>query len=272
MGCQVVLPRAIPVDTHVSLELSAVGLAAPLVVQAHVAWVSDSSPYRAGIAVEKNGQRLSARWFETLLRSDPGLSPRRGVPDRIAANANLYLGPPPRHVIDFSAEEIEVLRHVAAGATAGSLRTALRERWATAQYAVFSLLTRRALTLERGAAAHPDAWRSILQQAEASLALESLGGAGPAWASETKAAVAAAGPAPAAAAPAPRPARPAPAPVRTRTLGAQALYDKALKDLEAGKFAPARFALEQALQLAPGDPEIARALAQAVSRERTKKA
>jgi hypothetical protein len=279
MGCQVIVPRAVPVDTHLSLQLTATGVDHPLVVQAHVAWVSEVSPYRAGIAVEKNGQKACSRWYEALLKADPRLSPRR-VPDKIPGNATLYLGAPPRHVVDFSADEVEVLRHVAGGATASSLRTSFRDRWSTAQYAVFSLLARRSLTLERGSAAHPDAWRSILQQAEASLALESLGGAGPAWAAEARPAASApaapATPAPAAPAPA-RPAsraapprEPAAPPRPPRSPGAQALYDKAMAQLDEGKFAPARFALEQALNLSPGDPDIARALARAVSRERAK--
>jgi hypothetical protein len=262
-GCQVVTPRALVVDAQVAVELSCDALAEPLAIQGNVAWSSASSPYRAGIAFAKGGQRSAARWFEALLAADPELAPRRGVPDRIRSDATLYLGPPPRHVIDFTTEEVEILHHVAGGATAGSLRTSFRDRWPSAQYALFSLLTRHAVTLDRGAAAHADAWRAILQQAEASLALESLGSA-PAPA-----------PAKGRAGPPPPPVsraapRPSSEPIRRRTPGAQALLEKALKDLEEGRFAPAQFALQQALALSPGDPEIARALASAMSRERPK--
>ncbi|HSN91758.1 MAG TPA: PilZ domain-containing protein [Anaeromyxobacteraceae bacterium] len=261
-GCQVVTPRALPVDAAISVELSCPSLPEPLAVQGRVAWCTLSSPFRVGIAFEKGGQRSAGRWFEALLAADPSLAPRRGVPDRIRSDATLYLGPPPRHVIDFTAEEVEILRHVAAGATAGSLRTSFRDRWPSAQYALFSLLTRHAVTLDRGAAAHAEAWRPILQQAEASLALESLGSSPSPSPPPGRAAPAA----PAAGRPPPRLAEPG----RWRTPGAQALYEKALKDLEEGRFAPAQFALQQALALSPGDAEIARALASAMSRERPK--
>jgi len=260
-GCQVVSARALPVDSPISVELSCDAMAEPLAVQGHVAWSSGTSPFRAGIAFAKGGQRSAARWYEALLKADPSLAPRRGIPDQIRSDANLYLGPPPRHVIDFTTEEVEILRHVAGGATAGSLRTSFRDRWPSAQYALFSLLTRHAVTLDRGAAAHSEAWRAILQQAEAALALESLGNA--------HVPAPEGGRAPSPPAPAQRPApKNAAEPYRRRTPGAQALYDKALKDLEEGRFAPAQFALQQALALSPGDPEIARALASAMSRER----
>jgi hypothetical protein len=227
-----------------------------------VAWSSGTSPFRAGIAFAKGGQRSAARWFEALLAADRKLAPRRDVPDRIRADATIHLGVPPRHVIDFTVEEVEILRHVAAGATAGSLRASFRDRWPSAQYALFSLLTRHAVTLDRGAAAHADAWRPILQQAEASLALESL--------ASSPLPVPGPGRPPAAEA-APRPApRPSAEPYRRRTPGSQALYEKALKDLEEGRFPQAQFALQQALALSPGDTEIAKALASAMSRERPK--
>jgi hypothetical protein len=260
-GCQVVSPRAVPLDAQISVELSSDLPVEALAVQGTVAWCSGTPPFRAGIAFAKGGQRSAARWFEALLAADPKLAPRRDVPDRIRTDATLYLGHPPRHVIDFTSEEVEVLRHVAAGATAGSLRSSFRDRWPSAQYALFSLLTRHAVTLDRGAAAHAETWRPTLQQAEASLALESL--------SSAPAAGQAAGRAGPAAEPAARPApRLAPGSRRPRTPGAQALLEKALKDLEEGRFPQAQFALQQALALSPGDAEIARALASAMSRER----
>jgi hypothetical protein len=260
-GCQVVSARSLPVDAPISVELGCDAMSEPLAVQGHVAWSSGTSPFRAGIAFAKGGQRSAARWYEALLKADPSLAPRRDIPDQIRSDANLYLGPPPRLVIDFTTEEVEILRHVAAGATAGSLRTSFRDRWPSAQYALFSLLTRHAVTLDRGAAAHAEAWRTILQQAEAALALESLGSAPVPPPEGVRA--------PSSPAPAARPApRPTGEPYRRRTPGAQALYEKALKDLEEGRFAPAQFALQQALALSPGDPDIARALASAMSRER----
>src|SRR5512138_1350415 len=124
LGCQVVCARAAQVDAAVWIEIAAPGMKEPLAVQAHVACVSDSAPHRIGIAYEKGGQRAGAKWFDALLSADPSLVPRREFPDRIAGDATLYLGPPPRHVLDFTSEEVEVLRLVAAGATAGSLRAA----------------------------------------------------------------------------------------------------------------------------------------------------
>jgi hypothetical protein len=51
----------------------------------------------------------------------------------------------------------------------------LRDRWPAAQRALFSLIARQAVTLQRGQAVHPDSWKRILTDIEASLAVESLG-------------------------------------------------------------------------------------------------
>src|SRR5512143_2428946 len=82
LGCQVVVARALRVDTVLSVEISCQSLEERLAVQGHVAWSSGTSPYRAGIAYEKSGHRAAARWFDALLRATPGLRPRHGVPDR----------------------------------------------------------------------------------------------------------------------------------------------------------------------------------------------
>ena len=61
LGCQVVVARALRVDTVLSVEISCQSLEERLAVQGHVAWASGTSPYRAGIAYDRE-RRMPRRW------------------------------------------------------------------------------------------------------------------------------------------------------------------------------------------------------------------
>lgn len=353
MGCQLVSPRFVRKGDLVRLDVTNPKVAESMKVSGRVAWVSPQAPWRVGIAFDDGSREAAARWFDALVAAHPGLGGYRRVPDRIRADATVYLGPPPRFLLDFTADEAMLLRQIASGARLDELMVRLRDRWPVAQRALFSLVARQAITFQRGQAVHPDSWKKILSDVEASLAVEALGKEpaplvappppppaprapppvstpspppGPyrpvpaasvyapppgvsaraalrdaeTWAAPAHAPAHAPAPlldlppddgpplevaTPAAAAswsaPGSEPARtvssapglatPVPAPdfagagggwrsARTRSAEAQAVYERALEELQAGSVNGALALLRRALQLAPGDPEIAHAL------------
>jgi hypothetical protein len=174
MGCQVVSPHPVQKGEGVRLTVTNEKIAEPLEVIGRVAWVSPQAPWRVGIAFEERSLAGSARWFDRLIAAHPGLGGYRRVPDRIRADATVYLGPPPRFLVDFTAEEALLLRAIGGGAQVYELMARLRDRWALAQRALFSLIARQAVTLRPEQAVHPDSWKKILTDIEASLAVESL--------------------------------------------------------------------------------------------------
>jgi len=217
-------------------------------------------------------------------------------------------------VLDFTSDEIQILRCIGSGTSVGELRARLKDIWSRAQHALFSLLVRRHLVLARGASVLPAAWKQILAELEATLAVEELERSAPA--------AAPARPPTAAAQPAAAPRRPAspqegarspagaPQPSggsgrsetrsstraidagaawgeheprhdfqgagvgwrsqsRPRPPDADHLFRQATLDAEAGKIDSAIPLLRQALQLAPGDPEIAALLGRLAFRDRS---
>jgi hypothetical protein len=179
MGCQVVSPKLVRKGDAVRLAVSNDAVGEPLHVTGRVAWVSGQPPWRVGIAFDEGSLAESARWFERLISAYPGLAGYRKVPERIPTDATVYLGPPPRFLLDFTSDEAALLRAIASGARLDELMARMRDRWPAAQRALFSLIARQAVTLHRGNAVHPAAWKQILTDIEASLAVESLGKDGP---------------------------------------------------------------------------------------------
>lgn len=336
-GCQVVSPELVKKGEALELVITNAKVGEPLRVTGRVAWVSAQPPWRVGIAFDEAHVAAGERWFEKLVAASPGLGSFRRVPEKISVDATVYLGPPPRFLLDFTAEEAALLRAIASGARLDELRARLRDRWPAAQRAFFSLLARQAVTLARGQAAHPGAWKKILTEVEASLAVESLGSA-PSLAAPAARAAAAAAPGPlptpmpmrslSAPLPPPRPTRtPPPAaspwgtpaldpspqielgdagppleiaaplprgasraepaagwatppplragagsgwrePAQARSAEAQALYDRALAEIDGGDVNGALALLREALKLAPGDPDIAAALGKLAFKDR----
>lgn len=260
-GCQVIAPRLVRAGEPVQVTLSDARVSAPLTVAGRVAWASAQAPWRLGIAFDEAQARATARFVGDLLQAYPALTPAPRFPDRIPLDASVYLAAPPRLVVDFTRDEVDLLRAVASGARIDELLARFRERWPAMQTALYSLLTRHHLTFARGAAVLPETWRKILADLEAVLAAEALEEADaptppPGW---SRAAVPAPTPAPAAPPAAERTPAPAPA-TRARAPEAQECLERALAEAGRGQTAAAVALLRRALALAPGDPEIADAL------------
>lgn len=343
MGCQLVSPKLVRKGDILQLHVTNPKVQEPLKVSGRAAWVSAQSPWRVGVAFDEGSQKDASRWFEVLVAAYPGLGGYRRVPDRIRADSTVYLGPPPRFLLDFTGEEAMLLRAIASGARIDELMARLRDRWPAAQRALFSLIARQAVTFQRGHAVHPDSWKKILSEVEASLAVEEMGKEVPALisappppppmdafrpppraaAQELPAAtpvpggraalrraetwpapphdpspvldlpaedappleVAARGAAATGWAPGhgthgaltPPPGAPAPdfagagggwRKQRARSPEAQAVFDRALEELRSGSVNGAIALLRRALQLAPGDPEIAQALGKLAFKDR----
>jgi hypothetical protein len=178
-GCQLVSPTRLARGQRIDLAVTNEKLPDPLRIPGVVAWVSTQPPWRLGVAFDEALHAVSGRWFEKLVAAHPGLGWYRRVPDRIALEAMVYLGPPPRFLHDFTPEEATLLRAIGSGVRVDELQTRLRREWPATERALFSLLARHAVTLSRGQAAHPTAWKKILAEVEAALAVESLSGTPP---------------------------------------------------------------------------------------------
>jgi hypothetical protein len=295
-GCQVIAPRALGRGAPLELSIASDRLPDALRVQARVAWTSPDAPFRLGVAFDEAALERSERWFERLVAAS-GLPPLRRIPDRIAADAMVWLGTPPRFLVDFTREEALLLRAVGSGATIAELRARLRDGWPTAQRALFSLLAHQHLTLSRGASVHPESWRKILSEAEASLAIEDLRAPSPSPpplaprppAQTPPPMQRAHTPAPGEGRAAARsvdlgggwgvPTEPPPADFegagvgwrgqRERPPEAQGCFDRARAEIAAGRVAGALALLRRALALAPGDREIAAELGTLAFKDRT---
>jgi hypothetical protein len=173
-GCQFVASRPLPKGTLLTLVLRPPHAGEHLQVQATVAWASPQAPWRLGVAFAEASRQAATRFFDTLVAAQPGLANWRRVPDRISFDAMVWLAPPPRLVVDFTPEEVAVLRAVGTGATVFELKSRLRDRWAVGQRALFSLLTSQFVTLTRGGAVPFANWSKLLHELENELAASSL--------------------------------------------------------------------------------------------------
>lgn len=173
-GCQIVSPRAMRRGEPMKITLAHERLSDVLQVAARVAWASSSAPWRVGVAFEDHEFERCERWFDRLVASFPGLTILRRIPDRIPVDTMVYLGPPPRFLVDFDRHEAAILRAIGSGTSVGELMAQLKDEWPAKQRALFSLLAHQHLTLSRGASVHPDSWKRILADLESSLAVEGL--------------------------------------------------------------------------------------------------
>jgi hypothetical protein len=294
-GCQLVAAQPLPSGAALGLAIHAPEAPSPLQVRATVAWAGRQPPWRLGVAFEASSQPAAAAFFDTVVAARPGVADRSAVPDRISSDAMVWLAPPPRLVVDFTPDEVAVLRAVGSGASVFELRARLRDRWAGGQHAFFSLLTSHHVTLNRGGAVPFANWSTLLRQLEAELAVGALGES------------------PEPAAPSPPPPAPGRAPAQAppssgrfapsrqgtpaatgaRSDGAAGLaahpdsleldqaprsasgprrapeaaeaFRQALDELAAGRQVSALSLLRRALALAPGDLEIARKVGEVAS-------
>lgn len=296
-GCQLIGPRAVQTGERVQLELSSDLVIGVLRLAGRIAWTTPVEPWRLGVAFDSPDLPRARVWFERLVASHPGLGAFRRVPDRIAVEARVFLGPPPRLLADFSRDEVALLRRVGDGAQVHELLSSFGARWESLQRSFFSLLTQQHLTLLARVAVPASSWTGVLDEAERALPPE------PAQAPEPERSTApspgparpdASSPLPAAAPilgtqPAPPPAakpdlaagleggarQPRRAPdfvgagvgwhgsvPRSRPAEAQRCLELARAEADAGRVNGALALLRHALALAPGDPEIAAALGQ----------
>lgn len=292
-GCQAISPRVVRRGEAVKLTISNPRLPDALRIAGRVAWASPQAPWRLGIAFDPGALSESGRWFERLIAAYPGLAPFRRIPERISVDAMVYLGPPPRLVVDFTRDEVALLRAIGSGTSVGELRGRLEDDWTPKLRALFSLLAHQHVTLSRGASVHPDSWTKLLAGLEASLAAEDLRAPDAAAPAPTPPAT----PVPSARAVEPRAAArnfdtaggwarapqasaPAPdftgagvgwrAPARPRPAEAQVCLDRARAEEAAGRLDVALALLRRALALAPGDAEIAAATGELAFRDRAR--
>jgi hypothetical protein len=165
-GCQLVAPARLARGTPIRLVLAFPSLAESLRVSGLVAWSGPHQPWRHGVAFAAAHLEASARWLTRLTTLHPELTAGPRAPAQLAPGAPLFLGEPPRFLLDFTSSELAVLRQVQAGVTVGELRRRLGAAWEPAARALFSLLARQAVLLEPDAAARLQAWEAPLGAGE----------------------------------------------------------------------------------------------------------
>jgi len=166
LGCQLVAPAPLPVGTPLRLVLAWPSLTDVLRTSGRVAWTGPHEPWRHGVAFSPAHHEAAARWLTRLTTLHPELTAAPRGPSQIEPGARLFLGEPPRFLLDFTSAELAVLRLVQGGVTAGELRRRLAAAWEPATRALFSLLARRAVTLEPAGASPAHAWTAPLVVAE----------------------------------------------------------------------------------------------------------
>lgn len=162
LGCQLVAPAPLEPGTALRLILSYPALPDPLRVGGQVTWTGPRAPWRHGVAFAVAQHDQVGRWLVRLAAIHPELAAEPRAPSELDPAARLYLGEAPRHLLDFTAAELAVLREVRAGVTAGELRRRLAAAWEPAARALFSLLARRAVTLRPPEAPDEEAWSGPL--------------------------------------------------------------------------------------------------------------
>jgi hypothetical protein len=162
-GCQLVMPEALGRGLLVRLRLAHPEMPASLRVSGQVAWSGPHAPWRHGVAFASSDLVPAGRWLGRLLSLQPQLVAASRIPAWLDSRDRLHLAEPPRHLVDFTPAELLVLRHLGASATLAELRHRLGDEWEAGARAVFSLLGRRALTLDHAGASSLDAWHRVLE-------------------------------------------------------------------------------------------------------------
>ncbi len=163
-GCQVVSAAAVGAGTQVGLIVTPAPDGNALHLMGRVAWASALPPVRLGVAFLP-GTR-AASWFEMLVKTQPHLARLNRTPDRIPLDAKVYPASPPTEILDFTPNELLIMRHVGDGATAEELRERLGSGWNASRTALFGLLARRLVTLSASEAVPASRWRQVLFDAE----------------------------------------------------------------------------------------------------------
>jgi len=224
-GCQIVTPRVIDPGTVVRLAIRCEPISRTILAAGQVVWTRANPPVRLGIAFAPGV--TPAEWFTALVRSSPAaVRAVRTAPERIVRSARIYLGKAPAVVVDFTLEELDLLRRVGSGVTVDALvRSFGAELHDRIRGALFALIARRCLVFDPASSSELAGWRHVLAGRESDL---------PAPAARTGRALAAG-----------------------RTPEAQRLYDEALAHIGSGRLALAMDRLRSALVHSPDDAAIA---------------
>lgn len=168
-GCLVASPRPLDPGAWVRLMLESDRLSQKLRVTGRVAWAVQPERQRAGVAfaeMKVEPDQDPFVWFDRLMRATPGLAPlMRHVPNRLPYDTPLYLRPPPRFIVDFSATEMGLIAGMRNGATVEQTLHRLEPQRKNQGRLVFALLARRVLSLSAREASDPSAWRPLLRRA-----------------------------------------------------------------------------------------------------------
>ncbi len=273
-GCCLAVSSPSRRGERIGLVLSWPAYDRPLSVRGTVAWASARPPWRIGVAFLDECLPEVARWLRGLIAADRAvLTFPEPVPGHISLDATLYLAPPPSLSVDFTDEELGIMRNVRLGAPSRALlRHAGHDRRRLAR-AVFALLSKQALTLSSDRAADPQAWARIVSSRPATVVSDLDGDPATPTEIETFEQIRS------------QTAR-TPAPVlhpeilpelagvpsanglprQPRSAELQMLLNLGLAELELDHPGDALVFLRRALVLAPGDPEIAKAIARASGR------
>lgn len=264
LGCQIVAPLFVHRGEPVRVLIFYARIHYTLTAAGRIAWASPQPPFRLGIAFDERSLLPARRFYEKVLEEDPSLTGQERVPQRLALDAFVFLGSPPRLVVDFSLDETAILRTIGSGVKVGDLKVKSGTRWAQGERALYSLMAQNYVTVNRGQSVHPEAWKTILGKVEAMFlmpnrAANRTNAADPKPASSDSAGAA---PGSSKAAASSVAAPPPGANTTARSPEAQACFERGLKEQAAGQLNTARALLRRASQLAPGDVEIQKALSQ----------
>jgi hypothetical protein len=163
-GCLVLSPRPLIERSQVRVVLRCENLAEALDVCGNVAWARGD---RGGIAFAARQLTLLRRpetWFKRLLEARPGLAGAMvRAPDRLRLDTPLYFLPAPRHIQDFTPDEMKLLCGAENGITVEALLSSSAMDEGRAARALFSLFEKSVLTLSMGQASDAWKWRAALR-------------------------------------------------------------------------------------------------------------
>jgi hypothetical protein len=163
-GCQLVTPRLVEPGRTVKLAIECPALGRTVRTSGKVVWWRPEPPSRLGIAFDEAS--TDRAWFAELVAADPrSAGALRRVADKLPGRMRLHLGTPPQTIVDFSADEVAVLRRIGTGVTVDALVRSFGKTAERPLGALFALLARRLLVLDARAAAPPEAWQDVLSSA-----------------------------------------------------------------------------------------------------------
>lgn len=160
-GCQIITSRIVSRRRELKLTFRAEELGMkPITVKGTVMWARPDSPSRIGVRFDAD---TDTTWFETLLAADPTIASEAvRIPEKLSPDTRIYLGLPPRRRLQFSNEELAVLRAASGGSTLEQLARATGPDFEKARGRLFSLIGRRMVVLEPAEAVSAERWRLIL--------------------------------------------------------------------------------------------------------------